>query len=171
MFCSSMLLLTACNTGSKNETAGSDSAAPAMATNSEENKEERNKQVAMECVKAVISNNPDEAMKNIAPDAVDYGDGSGHVTKGLDSIKAGMKMWMSNIEDYKGDDLEAVADGNKVMVYGDWSGKFKGDFMGMKVAGKKFKAKDVDIFTFNDDGKITEHRSIQSMAGLIGSAK
>jgi predicted ester cyclase len=80
-----------------------------------------------------------------------------------------MKMWLSNVQDYKGENLEAVADDNKVFVYGDWSRTFKGDFMGMKVAGKKFKAKDVDIFTFNDEGKMTEHRSIQSMAGLMAS--
>lgn len=170
-FCSLVLLLGACNTGTKNETTGSDSTAPAMATSSEESKEERNKEVAMASVKAVINNNPDEALKNATMDAVEIGDGSGPVTKGIDSIKAGMKMWLSNMQDYKGENLEAVADGNKVMVYGDWSGTFKGDFMGMKVAGKKFKGKDVDIFTFNDDGKITEHRSVQSMAGLMASTK
>ncbi len=37
----------------------------------------------------------------------------------------------------------------------------------MKATGKSFKAKDVDIFTFNDAGKITEHRSVQSMATLM----
>lgn len=169
-FCSSMLLVTACNTGTKKETAGSDTTAAATsAPNSEESKEERNKQVAMESIRAVINNNADEALKNATPDAVDYYDGSGPPTKGLDSIKAGMKMWLSNMQDYKGDNLEAVADGNKVFVYGDWSGTFKGDFMGKKVGGKKFNIKDVDIFTFNDEGKITEHRSVQSMAGMMVS--
>jgi predicted ester cyclase len=82
-----------------------------------------------------------------------------------------MKMWIANTTDYQGEDLEAVADGNKVHIYGDWSGAFKNDFMGMKVAGKKFKVKDVDIFTFNDEGKITEHSSVQSIAGMMASLK
>jgi predicted ester cyclase len=172
-FCSSLLLATACNTGTKNETAGTDSAMGSMTSNAgeskEESKEERNKQVAMESIKAVMNSNADEALKNATPNSIDYYDGSGPPMKGLDSIKAGMKSWLNNMQDYKGENLEAVADGNKVMVYGDWSGTFKGDFMGMKSAGKKFKVKDVDIFAFNDDGKITEHRSVQSMAGMIAS--
>ncbi|GEO12119.1 hypothetical protein SAE01_46150 [Segetibacter aerophilus] len=167
-----MILLTACNTGTKNGAPDSDSAANVSTpgTSSDEGKEERNKQVAMDATKAVINNNPDEAFKNMASDAIDYNDGSGPATKGLDSIRAGMKMWMSNVQDYKGDNLEALADGNKVMIYGDWSGKFKGDFMGMKTAGKSFKVKDVDIFTFNDEGKIKEHRSVQSMSTLFAPA-
>jgi predicted ester cyclase len=165
----SMLLVAACNTGTKNEAGNSDTSTSAATTNSEESKEERNKQVAMESIKAIINSNADEGLKNAAPDVVDYYDGSGPPMKGLDSVKAGLKMWLNNMKDYKGDNLEAVADGNKVMVYGNWSGTFKGNFMGMKVAGKKFNIKDVDIFTFNDEGKITEHRSVQSMAGLIAS--
>ena len=53
-----------------------------------------------------------------------------------------------------------MADGDKVIVYGEWSGTFKNDYMGMKATNKSFKINDVDIFTFNDDGKITSHRSI-----------
>ncbi|MCW3112522.1 MAG: hypothetical protein JWR18_918 [Segetibacter sp.] len=170
-FCCSVLVLAACNTGVKTETSGTDTGTAVVANNSEESKEERNKQTAMESVRAITNKNADEALKNATADAVDYFDGSGPATKGLDSIKAGMKMWLSNVDNYKGDNLEAVADGNKVMVYGDWSGSFKNDFMGMKSAGKSFKVKDVDIFTFNDNGKITEHRSVQSMAGMIATMK
>ena len=47
------------------------------------------------------------------------------------------------------------------------SGTFKAELMGMKPTGKSFKVKDVDIYTFNDDGKITEHRSVQSMATML----
>jgi len=47
-----------------------------------------------------------------------------------------------------------------VFVYADWSGSFKGDFMGLKTPGKSFKFKDVDIFKFDDEGKITEHRAV-----------
>jgi hypothetical protein len=34
--------------------------------------------------------------------------------------------------------------------------------MGIKPTGKSFKYRDVDLFTFNDAGQITEHRSVQS---------
>ena len=67
----------------------------------------------------------------------------------------------------KFDVLEAVADGDKVMVYGDWSGTFKNDFMGMKATGKSFKVKDVDIFTLNDEGKITSHRNVLPWSAIM----
>ncbi len=102
-------------------------------------------------------------LKNSDANIVDYGDGSGPVIRNLDSLKVGMKGWLDAFPDYKSENLTAIADGDKVAVYGDWSGTFKKDFMGMKSTGKTFNAKDVDIFTFNDAGKITEHRSVQSM--------
>ncbi len=39
--------------------------------------------------------------------------------------------------------------------------------MGIKPTGKSYKVKDVDLFTFNDDGKITEHRSVQSSSTIM----
>ena len=39
--------------------------------------------------------------------------------------------------------------------------------MGMKPTGKTFHVKDVDLFTFNDEGKITEHRSVQSLQTMM----
>jgi hypothetical protein len=36
--------------------------------------------------------------------------------------------------------------------------------MGMKATGKSFKVNDVDIFKFNDAGKMIEHRNVQSNA-------
>lgn len=73
-----------------------------------------------------------------------------------------MVAWFAAIPDLKGDNIMAAADGDHVMVCGDWSGTWKNDFMGMKATGKSFKVKDVDIFKFNDAGKIIEHRSVQS---------
>jgi len=37
----------------------------------------------------------------------------------------------------------------------------------MKTKGKSFKVRDVDIFTFNSDGKITEHRNVQSFETML----
>jgi len=61
-----------------------------------------------------------------------------------------------------------LSDSNHVAIAGDWSGTFKKDLMGMKATNKQFKVKDVDIYTFNSDGKITEHRSIQSLNTILG---
>ncbi|HYF31869.1 MAG TPA: ester cyclase [Chitinophagaceae bacterium] len=150
------LYITACNDASTT-TAGEGKNDSTAAT--QEDREERNKKTALASVNAFMSGNADEALKDAAPDAMDYGDGSIAAIKGVDSIKAGMKGYMASFE-VKGDNIEAVADGDYVYVSGDWTYTWKNDYMGMKASGKSVKYKDVDIFKFNNDGKITEHRSI-----------
>lgn len=134
---------------------------------SAEDKEERNKKTALASVNAITTRNVDEILKDVAADAVDYGDGSMPPMKGLDSIKPGLKAYMDAFPDYKGDNLQAVADGDWVYVSGDWTGTFKNDFMGIKATGKSFKIKDVDIFKFNDAGKMTEHRATVPMSVIM----
>lgn len=131
---------------------------------SQEDKEERNKKTALASVEGVNAHDLNIVFKDVAPDAVDYFDGSMPPQKNLDSIKAGFSNFLSAYPDVKGENLKAVADGEWVMVWGEWSGTWKGDFMGQKATGKPYKIKDVDIFRFNDEGKITEHHSVQSWA-------
>jgi predicted ester cyclase len=127
---------------------------------SAEAREEQNKETALASINMMASGNVDSAFKNVSADAVEYGDGSGPAIKNVDSIKASIKQFIAAFPDYKGENFTAVADGDQVFVYGDWSGTFKNDFWGMKATNKSFKIKDVDIFKFNDKGQITEHRSV-----------
>ena len=165
-------LLTACET-STNKAEGTDTKM-SDSTNAEsaESKTERNKKVVMASMEAMISKNVDEAFKNVASDAVDYGDGSMPPLKGKDSIMNMLKGYVNAFPDNKGNDLKYVADGDWVMVWGEWSGTFKNDFMGMKATNKSYKMKDVDIFRLNDAGQITEHHNVQSpntMMGKVGA--
>src|SRR5688572_1232343 len=77
------ITFTACN----NSTAGSPEA-------KQEAKEERNKNIALASVSAVGKGNLDSVFKDVAPDAIDYREGSNPPLKGLDSAKAGLKSWM-----------------------------------------------------------------------------
>ncbi|MGZ5135505.1 MAG: ester cyclase [Flavitalea sp.] len=151
------------------DATGSDSSAVASASSKEE-KEERNKAIALESVNDVSNHNVDSGLKHVATETLDYGDGSMPAIKNKDSIIAGIKGFIAAFPDYKGENLVAVADDDKVLVYGDWSGTFKNDFMGMKATGKSFKVKDVDIFTFNDKGEIVEHRSIVAWTYIMSQA-
>ena len=63
--------------------------------------------------------------------------------------------------------MMAFGEGDKVAVFADWSGTFKGEMMGMKPTGKAMKFKDADLFTFNNEGKVTEHRSIYPMEAMM----
>jgi predicted ester cyclase len=160
------LIMLACNSDKKTES--SDNKETMSSDNKEamssESKAEKNRQTALASVKAFSAHDWDGVFKDATADGLDYGDGSMPPLKSVDSIKAVIQTWVAAFPDVKGEDLEAFsnADGSKVIVVGEWSGTFKNDFMGMKATGKSFKYRDGDVFTFNDEGKITSHRSIQS---------
>jgi predicted ester cyclase len=162
----SVFLLAACSDKKKE---GDDKDKMTSSTNS---KIEKNKATALASVMAVNAHDADGMLKESVADGVDYGDGSMPPTKGIDSIRAGIKAWFGAFPDVKGENFVVMSDdGTHVAVFADWSGTFKNDFMGMKATGKSYKLKDADIFTFNADGKITEHRSVQSnmvMASQVG---
>ncbi|HEY4155428.1 MAG TPA: ester cyclase [Puia sp.] len=159
------LILSCNNNGGTATNPASDSVAAGAA--SKDSVLEKNKATALASEEAFNSGKLDDAFKDAVPDAVDYGDGSMAPMKGLDSIKAGVKIFLNAFPDYKGENFLAIGEGNHVAVFGDWSGTFKNPLMGMKPTGKSFKIKDVDLFTFNDQGKITEHRSVQSSKTVL----
>jgi len=161
LFC---IVFLACK--SKQETASAPPA-EADASTAAVTKQERNKQVVMKSIDDYLKGDIDAMMSTSTVDGVDYGDGSMHEIKGLDSMKSSIKSWLANFESYKGENLHAYASGDSVLVLGDWSGKFKTDFMGMKTAGKTFKVTDVDIFEMTDDGKIKSHRAVQSFNTIM----
>lgn len=155
-------LLTACET-SINKAEGTDTKM-SDSTNAEtaESKAERNKKIMMASYDAMAAHNVNDMLKDCSADCVDYGDGSMPPVKGKDSIIKMINGWMNAFPDNKGSDLKFVADGDWVMVWGEWSGTFKNDFMGMKATNKSYKMKDVDIFKLNDAGQVVEHHNVQS---------
>lgn len=166
MMAASLLMLSACNTDKKTETDDKKMSDEKMSdekmSSSAEAKEEQNKKTAMASIEGVNAHNVDQILKDAAADITDYGDGSMKPAKSIDSLKAGITQWFAAYPDVKGENIKAVADGDWVMIWADWSATWKGDFMGQKATGKSYKINDIDIFKFNDEGKITEHHNIQS---------
>lgn len=136
-----------------------------------ESKQDRNKKVVMASMESFMKGDLDGVFKDAAPGFVDYADGSIPPSKSVDSLKNFIKMMEDSITDYKGENLEYYADGDYVLVHGDWVGVFKNDFLGIKATGKPLKFKDVDIFKLNDEGKITEHRSVQNLQAILMTSK
>lgn len=168
VFALGALCLASCdNNNSTDATAGKSS--DSTATSSQESKEERNIRIAKESIAALNNHDVDGMFKNATPDAVDYGDGNMPAMNVLDSTKMMMKEWMTAFPDIKTENAEYFADGNKVVVISEVSGTWKGDFMGQKASNKTYKYMDADIFTFNDEGKITSHRSIQNQGPIMSS--
>lgn len=162
-----MVTILSCNESMHDNGATDNKKDTTAAGMSKEDKEERNKKTALASINAINSRNADEVLKDATPNSIDYGEGSMPPVKGIDSIKAGMKMFFNAFPDYKGDNAQAVADGDWVYVSADWTGTFKNDLMGIKATGKSFKIKDVDMFKFDDEGKITEHRATVPMSVMM----
>ena len=156
-----LFFFIACNENSGNNTAADNDKTDSSRAEKVESKEDRNKKIIKEAMAALNDHNVDKMVGLMAPDAVDHGDGSGRTIKGVDSIKANMTSMMNSFPDFKADDLRYFADGDHVVVIGQYSGTFKKDMGNMKATGKSFKFPDADIFTLNDEGKITSHRYIQ----------
>jgi predicted ester cyclase len=163
-------LIAAGCTNSTGDTANRDSTRMSGAdagTSTAENMEEKNRATALASVQGFITHDANTILKDIAPDFVDYGDGSMPPIKGKDSSLAMINAMLVAFPDVNGENIMALADGNHVAVFGDWSGTFKGKLMNMAPTGKPFKIKDVDLFTFNNSGQITEHRSVQSVQAMM----
>ena len=159
------ILIVACSDDKKEESSGMKEDNTAMESN-----QERNKKVIMASMENFSKGDYDAVFKDAAPGFTDYMDGSMPAITNLDTVKSFIKMFTTAIEGYKGENLKYYADGDYVLVHGDWVGTFKNDLMGIKATGKPIKFKDVDIFKLNDDGKITEHSSVQNVEAILMAA-
>ncbi|MDP9229749.1 MAG: ester cyclase [Bacteroidota bacterium] len=160
-------IFVSCNNDKNGSSTTSSNSDSTKMSNDKESKEERNKKTVMASVDEINAHNTDAALKDATADIVDYGDGSGNPVKGVDSVKAFVRELFTAFPDYKGENLMYFAEGDYVAVVGDWSGTFKKDAMGMKATGKSFKVRDTDIFKFNDEGKMIEHKGVQAMATIM----
>ena len=60
-----------------------------------------------------------------------------------------------------------VADDDRILLYSSTTGTHRGSFMGMAPTGKQFKVNGVDIFRFNDEGKIAAHWGVFDTFGML----
>ncbi len=148
-------LLAAC-TGKSNVTVS--------ATDSTATYLKKIKQVALSSDSAFTKKDVTTLVKDYAPGFIEYGNGDSKPITNIDSIKATTKSFFEAFPDFKGENLQAVAEDSTVIITGTWSGTFKMEFMKIKPTNKTYKTFDADIFTFNKAGKITSHKSIQSDA-------
>lgn len=137
------------------------------ALNDQESKQERNKRIVLARMHGFETGNVDSVIRaeNTVADFIDRREGS-TPTKGIQNARAGLLKLMTAFPDYKGSNFKAVAEGDTVLVYAEWTGTWKNDFLGMKATGKSFKTTDVAILTLNSEGKVLEHHGIQPFATI-----
>lgn len=157
-------LFIACNQNSGNQadTLSTDTTAVVKET-----PEEKNIKIIAEAMVALNAHDSAKLISMMSDDAVDYGDGTQPPLKSRDSMRASISTFLTAFPDYKADNLKYFANGNEVVVLGDYSGTFKNDLGKVKATGKSFKLSDADIFTLNDSGKVTSHRFVYPNSALF----
>lgn len=161
-------IIAICSFASCNSTPTSDNSTPKKDTtvNIKESKEENNKKTAMASMAAVNAHDVNGIFKDVAANFMEYQDGTTPAI-GIDSAKKMIPEFFNSFPDMKGENQTFIADGNTVAVASDQTMTFKNDMGPMKATGKTAKYKDVDIFIFDDSGKIVSHRSIYPMAAFM----
>lgn len=166
------LFTISCGQNSGNDMAAGTGSADTAQAPKPETKEERNKKVIAEAIAALNAHDIDKIKSSMAAETVDYGDGSRPPIKGADSVAANIAGMFASFPDFKADNIKYYADGDEVVVIAEFTGTFKNDMGKMKATGKSFKFMDADIFSLNDEGKVTSHKYIQSdntmMSQILG---
>lgn len=162
-----VLIFIGCGQNHQNDSTTMNHDADSSKAEKAESKEDRNKKTVKDAMAALNAHDFDKMATYMSDDVAEYGDGNGKATKGRDTVIADIRGFFGSFPDFKGGDLKYFADGDQVVVIGEYSGTFKKDMGKMKATNKSFKFQDADIFTLNDDGKITSHRSVQPTSTMI----
>jgi steroid delta-isomerase-like uncharacterized protein len=78
------------------------------------------------------------------------------VGQGSEGFKDFFEAWFKASPDFKFELKQIVSEGDKVWVYGTYSGTHKGEWLGIPATDKAYKFDAVDIFRV-EDGKLAEH--------------
>ena len=141
------IILFACSNDGKQKSANADS--PKM---TQHQKDERNKATVLKCIRAYAANDSNYLLAQSVNDVVNIYSGQPPV-HGNDSARIVLRQAFNLIKDYKPSNQVALADNNYVFVfqYIDLSFRKNND---------TYHAKQVEIFKFNDEGKIILHTGV-----------
>ena len=91
-----------------------------------------------------------------APDFVEHEELPPGIAAGSEGVKQMSTMFRSAFPDFKATIDDMIAEGDKVVVRGTWSGTHKGEFMGIPPTGKRVSIGVIDIIRMAG-GKFVEH--------------
>jgi steroid delta-isomerase-like uncharacterized protein len=99
-------------------------------------------------------------------DHQDYGLPPG-AANGHDGFRRVLGGFLDAFPDLRLEVQFVIADGDRVVFYISTTGTHRGSLLGMAPTGKAFKVNGVDIFRFNDEGKISEHWGVFDTFGML----
>lgn len=131
---------------------------------------ERNIENAKRLIEEVINTGrPELCDRYLAADRVDYqeyglepGMADGH-----EGFKRVLGVFFEAFPDLRLEVQFSVADEDRIMFYMSTTGTHLGPFMGMAATGKRFRVTGVDIFRFNDEGKVAAHWGVFDTFGML----
>jgi len=101
-----------------------------------------------------------------APDFVEHEELPPGIAAGSEGVKQLSTMFRSAFPDFKATIDDIIAEGDKVVVRGTWSGTHKGEFMGIAPTGKRVSFGVIDIVRI-EGGKFVEHWGQMDNMGLM----
>lgn len=140
-----VIILCACG---NNVQKSADNKSPEM---TQYQKDQRNKSIALQCIRAYAAHDSEYILSNNANDVVNIY-GSQPPIHGIDSCRIVLREAFTTITEYKPSYEHALADSNYVFVFLYADASYK--------KGPADHAKMVEIFKFNDEGKISMHTAV-----------
>jgi steroid delta-isomerase-like uncharacterized protein len=88
------------------------------------------------------------------------------VPQGRAGFQEFFSAWFAASPDFKHEVKQLAIDGDRVWVYGTYSGTHAGDWLGLPATGKSYRFDAVDIFRV-EDGKLAEHWDVLDVHTLF----
>ena len=115
---------------------------------------EANKKLVRTLIDEVMNRRQLDAVdRYLAPDFVEH---NPNLPQGRDGRKQFAAAVHAGFSDYRGDIVEILAEGDKVVVRTQWSGTQDGPFLGLPPSGNKVRFSTADFFRIAN-GKVAEH--------------
>jgi len=84
-----------------------------------------------------------------------------------DGVKAFFQMQLGAFPDMRMDVEDVVASGDKVVARVRYTGTHRGEFMGMPSTGKSVDVQLIDMFRFDEDGRVREHWGVMDALAMM----
>jgi steroid delta-isomerase-like uncharacterized protein len=134
------------------------------------NAAEKNIATAKKLIDEVINTGqPELCDRYLAADRIDYQDYGlpPGMADGHEGFKRVLGGFFEAFPDLRLEVQFTVADDDRIMFYLSTTGTHRGPFMGVAPTGKRFKVNGVDIFRFNEEGKIAAHWGVFDTFGML----
>lgn len=128
---------------------------------------EQNKQAVQRLYDEFVSQGSDAALDElVVEDVIENEELPADVPEGREAVRAMFGMFREAFPDLKAEVITMVAEGDRVVAHGAFSGTQEGEWMGVPSSGKSFRSEVMDMFRF-EDGKIAEHWGVMDQMGMM----